>query len=177
MGTKELNMLTPDEIELKTFTVTLRGFDQTEVTRFLQAVAEQLQSTLAELKSTMEHAQAMQAGEVLKAANRAAAQVLADAKSEAEELTGVAAKLRDEASRIRADALALSEQEREKALQDCEEYRLTAVDEIERILKRTEAGVSSMLRVVRESRDDVLSAGQHLVARNQRRGSQRQLGS
>jgi DivIVA domain-containing protein len=170
-------MLTPDEIELKTFSVTLRGFDQDEVTRFLQAVADQLKTTLAELKSTVEHAQALQAGEVLKAANRAAAEVMAEAQAEAEELTSVAAKMRDEASRIRADALESSEREREKAVQDCEEYRLTAVDEIERILRHTEAEVSSMLRVVRASRDDVLSAGQQLVARSQRRGSQRQLGS
>jgi DivIVA domain-containing protein len=39
-------MLTPDEIELKTFPVTLRGFDQAEVTAFLRDVAAQLQSAL-----------------------------------------------------------------------------------------------------------------------------------
>jgi DivIVA domain-containing protein len=35
-------MPSPDEIELKTFPVTLRGFDQIEVTRFLETVAAQL---------------------------------------------------------------------------------------------------------------------------------------
>lgn len=169
-------MLTPDEIELKTFSVTLRGFDQIEVTRFLQTVAAQLQGTLAQLESTRKRADALQAGEVLKAANRAAAEVVAEAEAKAEELTSLAAKMREEASRIRADALASSERELEKALKECSEFRLRAVDEVEGILTRADAEVSSMLQAVRDSRDDLEGVSRPLIARAQRKGSQRRLG-
>jgi DivIVA domain-containing protein len=169
-------MLTPDEIELKTFPVTLRGFDQTEVTRFLHTVASQLQSTLGQLQSARERAESLQKGAVLKAANRAAAEIVADAEAKTEELTSLAATMRDEASRIRADALASTERELEKAAQDCEEFRRRAVDEIEAILTRADADVSSMLQKVRESRDHLAGFGQPLIARKERKGSQRRLG-
>jgi DivIVA domain-containing protein len=169
-------MLTPDEIELKTFAVTLRGFDQIEVTTFLQAVAAQLQSAL-------ERAEALRPETVREAANRAAAEVMA----KAEALTSSAVTMRDEASlikkaaadeasRLHADALASSERELKQAVQDCEEFRLKAVDDIESILKRTDAEVSAMLQAVRDSREGLLGVGQPLMPRNKRKGSQRQLG-
>jgi DivIVA domain-containing protein len=169
-------MLTPDEIELKTFAITLRGFDQTEVTRFLHTVASQLQSTLAQLQSARERTKLLQEGEVLKAANRAAAEVLAEAEAKAEELTNLAAKMREEASRIRADALASSEREREKTAQECEEFRLRAAGEIEAILERADADLTSMLEAVRESRDHFPKVGRPLITRLPRKGSQRRLG-
>lgn len=173
-------MLTPDEIELKTFAVTLRGFDQIEVTTFLQAVAAQLQSAL-------ERAEALRPETVREAANRAAAEVMAKAEAKAEALTSSAVTMRDEASlikkaaadeasRLHADALASSERELKQAVQDCEEFRLKAVDDIESILKRTDAEVSAMLQAVRDSREGLLGVGQPLMPRNKRKGSLRQLG-
>jgi DivIVA domain-containing protein len=152
-------MLTPDEIELKTFPVTLRGFDQVEVTQFLETVA-------AELRVTLERAAALEAGAVLAAAKRDAAEVVAAARTEAEE-----------SARIRADALALSERELKQAAQECEEFRLKAVADIEAILERTDAEVAAMLQAVRANRDDLANIGQlHLGPRSRRKGSQRQLG-
>lgn len=192
-------MPTPDEIELKTFAVTLRGFDQTEVTRFLQEVAAQLQTTLDRLD-------ALESGAVLEAAKRAAVEVKAKADAEAlstmfdaesllkmaeveadaiiaratadaAELKRAADRTREEAARIRADALGLSERELKQAAQDSDEVRLKAVSEIESILARADAEVSALLRAFREGHDDLSTIGRHLtVPRNTRRGSQRQLG-
>lgn len=192
-------MPTPDEIQLKTFPVTLRGFDQTEVTRFLQDVAAQLQTTLDRLD-------ALESGAVLEAAKRAAVEVKAKADAEAlstmfdaesllkmaeveadaiiaratadaEELKRAADRTREEAVRIRADALGLSERELKQAAQDSDEVRLKAVSEIESILARADAEVSALLRAFREGHDDLSTIGRHLtVPRNTRRGSQRQLG-
>jgi DivIVA domain-containing protein len=162
-------MLTPDEIELKIFPVTLRGFDQTEVTKFLQAAADELQRAL-------ERAVALEGGAVLEAANRAAAAIMAAAEAEAEELTRRAADLRDEASRIRADAVALSERELKQAVHEGDEFKLKTIEQIEAIVRRTDAEVSALLQAIRENREDVLGASQHLVVRNHRKGSQRQLG-
>lgn len=173
-------MLTPDEIELKTFPVTLRGFDQVEVTGFLQDVAEQLRTAL-------ERARSLEAGTVIETANRAAAEIVAKAEAEAKELTRIAETTRDgarlvkaaaedEAARVHADALALSERELKQAVQECEDFRLRAVEDVEAILRRADAEVSAMLRAVRDRRDDLANIGQQHTLRVQRKGSQRQLG-
>jgi DivIVA domain-containing protein len=162
-------MLTPDEIQLKTFAVTLRGFDQVEVTRFLRELATQLQEAL-DLVETL------QGGSVLEDANRAAAEIIAEAEAEAEALKSLAEEMRAEASRIRSDAIALSERELKQTVRDCEEIKLKTVEEIESILGRADEQVSAMLSSFHENRDDILGIGRHLVPRSQRKGSQRQLG-
>lgn len=162
-------MLTPDEIQLKTFSVTLRGFDQVEVTRFLQELATQLESTLALVET-------LQGGTVLEDANRAAAEIMAEAEAEADALKSLAEDMRAEASRIRSDAIALSERELKQTVRDCEEIKLKTVEEIESILGRADEQVTAMLRSFHENRDDILGIGRHLVPRSQRKGSQRQLG-
>jgi DivIVA domain-containing protein len=175
-------MPTPDEIEIKTFAVTLRGFDQTEVTRFLHDIAAQLQSAI-------ERADSLEAGTVFEEATRAAAEIMAKAEAdahevmtaaqaEAEELKTAAEKLRGEASRIRADALALSERELDQTTKDCERIRLKAADDVESILTRADAEVSALLRAFHEGRDEFLGIGRiaPLTPRTPRKGSQRQLG-
>jgi DivIVA domain-containing protein len=162
-------MLTPDEIQLKTFAVTLRGFDQVEVTRFLRELATQLQETL-DLVETL------QGGSVLEDANRAAAEIMAEAEAEAEAIKSLTEDMRAEASRIRSDAIAHSERELKQTVRDCEEIKLKTVEEIESILGRADEQVSAMLHAFRENRDDILGIGRHLVPRSQRKGSQRQLG-
>jgi DivIVA domain-containing protein len=162
-------MLTPDEIQLKTFAVTLRGFDQVEVTRFLRELATQLQETL-DLVETL------QGGTVLEDAQRAAAEILSAAEADAEALKSLAEDLRAEASRIRSEAIASSERELKQTVRDCEEIKVKTVEEIESILGRTDEQVAAMLRSFHENRDDILGIGRHLVPRSQRKGSQRQLG-
>ena len=140
-------MPTPDEIHLKTFPVTLRGFDQTEVTRFLQDVAAQLQSTV-------DRAEALESGAVLEAANRAAAEVAADARAaaattiaEADELLAmaeteaVAVKQRAEAERkaIIAEAAAEAAElraEAERIRDEASRIRADALGLSERELKQ-----------------------------------------
>jgi hypothetical protein len=103
--------------------------------------------------------------------------IIAHAKEEAEEMKRAADRSREEAVRIRADALGLSERELAQAAQDSDEVRLKAVAEIESILARADAEVSAMLQAFRDGRDDLPAIGRHLtVPRNTRRGSQRQLG-
>jgi hypothetical protein len=103
--------------------------------------------------------------------------IVAKAMAEAEDLKRTAERTREEAARIRADALGLSERELKQAAQDSDEVRLKAVAEIESILARADAEVSSMLRAFRDGRDDLPGVVRHLSApRTARRGSQRQLG-
>ncbi len=174
-------MPTPDEIERKTFSVTLRGFDQTEVTRFLYEVAAQLEDALdrVDAASPLLETARRAAEAVLAAANAEARLVVLEARAEAAKITQAAERIRDEAASIRDDALGLSERELKQAAEDSETVKLKAVDEIEAILTRADAEVSSMLQAFRERRDDLLGIGRHLAPRSPRtprKGSQRQLG-
>ncbi len=107
-------MLTPDEIELKTFPVTLRGFDQAEVTAFLRDVAAQFQSALDQA-TAMQAATALRepadrhAGSRLDAAKRTVDEFMAN--TTAHELDSIAwrAFLRDVASQLKNTAAHLAE--------------------------------------------------------------------
>jgi DivIVA domain-containing protein len=62
-------MPTPADIRQHTFTIARRGFDQVEVTEFLQKMSEQIEALQAELGAM--HAEAMTSGAALASAKAA----------------------------------------------------------------------------------------------------------
>lgn len=121
-------MTSPEEIELKTFSVTLRGFDQAEVSAFLARVADEYRRLLADLenagvadradapappvfaegsRATPDDAfsdLAADINSVLGAAHQAAEQMRTRAAEEADQMRAEASRLRSEADGVRAEA-------------------------------------------------------------------------
>jgi len=125
--------MTPEEIQLKTFAVTLRGFDQSEVAAFLSRVAEEHRLVLAELEdarlpspkappselapesTTDPYAAPLnrlsaQIELVLQAAHSAADERKAQVEREAEQVRAEAERLRGDAEATRAEAARLLDQ-------------------------------------------------------------------
>lgn len=121
-------MTSPEEIELKTFSVTLRGFDQEEVSAFLARVAGEYRRLLADLENAARADRAdppaapanadrgpatpsdafsdlaADINSVLGAAHQAAEQMKTRAAEEADQMRADAARLRSEADGARAEA-------------------------------------------------------------------------